>query len=44
MAYAGTSAPPQEEVYRDFVVDRAFGFVLTAPNGTTLFSGVVNGL
>ncbi|MCD8373141.1 MAG: hypothetical protein LUD27_07570 [Clostridia bacterium] len=29
-------------VYEDFVVDRAFGFILTDRYGTTLFSGVVN--
>ena len=41
---AGAEAPDEyEEVYRDFVVDRAFGFVLTDDSyGTTLFAGVVN--
>ncbi len=35
-------AAPIEYVYEDFIVDRAFGFVLTDPYGVTLFSGVVN--
>lgn len=39
-----TSAAPleREEVYEDFVVDKAFGFILTDRYGVTLFSGVVN--
>ncbi len=39
---AGDAPPIWEKVYEEFVVDRAFGFVLTDPNGTTLFSGIVN--
>lgn len=39
---AGTSAPPYEEVYCDFIVDRAFGYIITDNYGTTLFSGVIN--
>lgn len=37
-------AGPQETtyVYSDFAVDRAFGFVLTDPFNTVLFSGAVN--
>lgn len=37
------SADPGEykEVYEDFVVDRAFGFVILDPYGTTLFAGTV---
>lgn len=31
-----------EEVYHDFIVDRAFGFVITDSYGAVLFSGVVN--
>lgn len=40
------SAGPDEyeEVYLDFVVDRAFGFVITDSYNTVLFSGVVNEL
>ena len=39
---AGASDPGDyTDVYRDFVVDRAFGFVLTDRYGTTLFSGVI---
>ncbi len=38
----GAESAPIEYVYEDFVVDRAFGFVLTDPYGVTLFSGVVN--
>lgn len=46
-AAAGEGAPAEEEyttVQEDFVIDRAFGFVLTDANGVTLFSGVVNGV
>ncbi len=41
----GESGPPGEEyftVYNDFILDRAFGFVLTDRFDTVLFSGVVN--
>ena len=31
-----------EKVYHDYIVDRAFGFVLTDSYGAVLFSGVVN--
>lgn len=44
---APTSPAPDfeyESVYHDFVVDRAFGFVLMDSYGTVLFSGVVNSL
>ena len=46
MPAAGAGAPLEgyEEVYHEFVVDRAFGFVMTDSNGTVIFSGVVNGL
>lgn len=37
-----TSADPSEKVYHDFIVDRAFGYVLCDRNGVILFSGVVN--
>lgn len=40
---AGAPGPDGwETVNEDFVVDRAFAFVLTDPYGTTLFSGIVN--
>ena len=41
---APTSPEPSEyeNEYHDFVVDRAFGFVLTDPYGNILFSGVIN--
>ena len=41
-----TSAGPDEytEVYDDFVVDGAFGFILTDRYDNTLFSGVINQL
>ncbi|MDE6411076.1 MAG: hypothetical protein K2L02_00870 [Clostridia bacterium] len=43
VANEATSAPPQrKKVYADFVLDRAFGFVITDKNNVTLFSGVVN--
>lgn len=45
MGMCGSAGPPideYEEVYHDFVVDRAFGFVITDSYGAVLFSGVVN--
>lgn len=43
-----THKPPQlpdyEKVYHDLVLDRAFGFVLTDPNGIILYTGEVNSL
>ena len=41
-----TSADPgeYEDVYCDFVADRAFGFVLTNGYGTTLFAGTVGSI
>ena len=38
---AGAAGPDEyETVYEDFIVDKAFGFVITDNYGTTLFSGV----
>ena len=37
-----TACPPEVDVYLDYIVDRAFGYVLTDYSGTILFSGVVN--
>lgn len=45
VAMGPTSAPPEpeyEKVFEDFIVDGAFGFILTDRYGVTLFSGVVN--
>ena len=43
MPGAGASGPPEyEEVYHDYIVDRAFGFVITDSYGAVIFSGVVN--
>ncbi len=43
MMLAGSADPGNyERVYHDFVIDRAFGFVLTDEYGAALFSGVVN--
>lgn len=42
-----TSAGPGEQytyVYEDFIVDKAFGFVLTTSDDIALFSGVINKL
>ena len=39
------AAPPfdlYEEVYHDYIVNRAFGFVITDNCGSVLFSGIVN--
>ena len=42
---AGAAGPPEYElVYHDFVVSRAFGFVITDTYGTVVFSGVINSL
>lgn len=38
----GSAAPIYKDVYRDFILDRAFGFVLTTGDDIALFSGVVN--
>lgn len=44
MPMVGAAAPPEgyEDVYHEFIVDRAFGFVIIDTYGTVLFSGVVN--
>ena len=44
MPMAGDPGPLDgyEEVYHDYIVDRAFGFVITDSYGAVLFSGVVN--
>jgi serine protease inhibitor len=46
MAMGATSAPSDEytKLYFDFIVDKAFGFIITDSYGATLFSGVVNEL
>ena len=45
IAMAGSAAPPEYvRVYHDFVVDKAFGFVLSTASGVPLFSGMVNKL
>ena len=43
---AGAAGPLEgyEKVYHDYVVDCAFGFVITDRYGSLLFSGVVNGV
>lgn len=38
----GAGAPIYQNVYHDYIVDRAFGFILTDGYGTVLFSGAVN--
>lgn len=39
---AGSAEPePKNEVFQDFIVDRAFGFTLTDSSGINLFSGIV---
>ena len=40
--YGAGSLEGYEELYHDYIVDRAFGFVITDIYGTVLFSGVVN--
>ena len=46
MPMAGAPGPLEgyEKVYHDYIVDRAFGFVITDSYGTVLFSGAVNTL
>ena len=45
MSMDGAPGPDEyRDVYEDFVVDRAFGFILTDRYGTTVFSGVVNNI
>ncbi|MCH5171650.1 MAG: hypothetical protein J1F31_02310 [Erysipelotrichales bacterium] len=41
---SGSSAPVEQykKVYETFIVDKAFGYVITDRYGVTLFSGVVN--
>lgn len=42
---AGAPGPGEyKDVYHDFIVDRAFGFVLTDSYGAVLFCGVVNSI
>lgn len=42
---AGAAGPPEyEEVYHDFIITGAFGFVLTDSYGTVVFSGVINNI
>ena len=44
MPMCGAGAPIEgyENVYHDYIVDRAFGFVITDSYGVVIFSGVVN--
>jgi hypothetical protein len=42
---AGTAEPDDyTEIFLDFVINKAFGFILTDPSETIVFSGVVNAL
>ena len=42
---AGAPGPDEyEEVYLDYVVDRAFGFIITDSYGVNLFSGIIGGI
>ena len=42
---AGAPGPGEYvDVYYDFIVDRAFGFMITDSSGVILFSGVINKL
>ncbi len=44
MPMAGAAGPLEgyEKVYHDYIIDRAFGFLITDRYGAVLFSGVVN--
>lgn len=42
---AGAAGPGEyEEVYRNYIVDRAFGYVLENSDGIALFAGIVNAI
>ena len=42
---AGAAGPDEyTDVYHDYVIDRAFGYVITDSYGTVLFSGVINSI
>ncbi|MBQ8343159.1 MAG: hypothetical protein IJY21_03525 [Clostridia bacterium] len=40
----GSTSAPTQEVYNDFIVDKAFGFIISSPQNITLFSGVVENI
>lgn len=41
----GAAAPDEyEDVYHDYIVDRAFGFVIVDSYGSVLFAGVINNI
>ena len=43
--FAGSPGPDEyTDVYNDFVIDRAFGYVISNSNDTIVFTGVVNGI
>lgn len=42
--WAGSPPSPFEIVREEFIIDRAFGFIITDEYDTTLFSGVVNNI
>ena len=45
MPNAGAAGPGEyKEVYHDYIVDRAFGFVIIDSYGAVLFSGVINSI
>lgn len=45
MEFAGSPAPDEyTDVYVDFAVDKAFGYVICDGNDTVVFAGVVNGI
>ena len=45
MDVCGSAGPDEyKDVYLDFVVDRAFGYVITNSRNTVLFTGVVNAI
>lgn len=44
MGMCGAAGPEYEQVYLDFKIDKAFGFLLTDSSNTVLFSGVVKGV
>lgn len=45
MDFDGSAGPDEyTDVYVDFVVDRAFGYVISNSDGTVVFAGVVNGI
>ena len=40
----GTGPDGYEQLYEDFIIDRAFGFIISDSYGNTLFSGAIENI